>query len=108
MHSAISETSNRQSKGEICIAEKADISRSSSSQPCGKGCIVFPEEHERLMGKKVKKRQWPMTDFTLITADGFEPFITHQPHKPVPIALVNRAPHGSEYIECSLWSADKG
>lgn len=39
-----------------------------------------------------------MTDFTLINADGFAPFVLHEPHDPVPIAMVNRAPHGSEYF----------
>ena len=38
-----------------------------------------------------------MTDFTLINAEGFEPFILPARHDPVPIAMVNRAPHGSEY-----------
>lgn len=39
-----------------------------------------------------------LTDFTLINAEGFQPFVLHKPHEPVPIALVNRAPHGSEYL----------
>lgn len=37
-----------------------------------------------------------MTDFTLIQAEGFHPVWLHEPHDPVPIAMVNRAPHGSE------------
>ncbi|KAI0801970.1 hypothetical protein BC629DRAFT_1591626 [Irpex lacteus] len=37
----------------------------------------------------------PMTDFTLINAKGFAPFVLHDRHDPVPIALVNRAPHGT-------------
>ncbi|KAF7800300.1 hypothetical protein EIP86_011548 [Pleurotus ostreatoroseus] len=39
--------------------------------------------------------QKPMTDFTLINAPGFQPFVLHEPHQPVPIAMVNRAPHGT-------------
>ncbi|THG97953.1 hypothetical protein EW026_g4144 [Hermanssonia centrifuga] len=37
----------------------------------------------------------PMTDFTLINAKGFYPFVLHEPHDLVPIAMVNRAPHGT-------------
>ena len=37
-----------------------------------------------------------MTDFTLINADNFQPFVLHKRHEPVPIAMVNRAPHGSK------------
>ena len=37
----------------------------------------------------------PMTDFTLINAPGFAPFVLHDPHGPVPIVMANRAPHGS-------------
>ncbi len=40
----------------------------------------------------------PMTDFTLINAKGFYPFVLHEPHDLVPIAMVNRAPHGSTYL----------
>lgn len=39
--------------------------------------------------------QKPMTDFTLIQAEGFHPIWLHEPHDPVPIAMVNRAPHGT-------------
>ena len=38
------------------------------------------------------------TDFTLVNAEGFAPFVLHEPHAPVPIAMVNRAPHGSECL----------
>jgi hypothetical protein len=30
--------------------------------------------------------------------DDFSPHVVHQPHKPFPIAMVNRKPHGSELI----------
>ena len=46
----------------------------------------------------------PMTDFTLINAEGFAPFVLHDRHDPVPIALVNRAPHGSMYISYAMAS----
>ncbi|KAI0685630.1 hypothetical protein BC835DRAFT_1383153 [Cytidiella melzeri] len=46
-------------------------------------------ETEALEGGK------PATDFTLIKAEGFAPFVLHERHDPVPIAMVNRAPHGS-------------
>jgi hypothetical protein len=29
--------------------------------------------------------------------DDFSPHVIHQPHKPFPIAMVNRKPHGSEF-----------
>ena len=45
-----------------------------------------------------------MTDFTLINAEGFAPFVLHDRHDPVPIALVNRAPHGSMYISYAMAS----
>ena len=35
------------------------------------------------------------TDFTLINAEGFKPFVLHEKRALVPIAMVNRAPHGS-------------
>lgn len=54
------------------------------------------EQEKKAEKKKAKERQQPMTDFTLIRAEGFEPFVVHERHEPVPIAMVNRAPHGSE------------
>lgn len=44
----------------------------------------------------------PMTDFTLINAEGFAPFVLHERHNPVPIVMVNRAAHGSTSV--SLYS----
>jgi hypothetical protein len=43
----------------------------------------------------LKQGQTPQTDFTLLNAEGFQPFVLHAPHAPIPIALVNRAPHGT-------------
>jgi hypothetical protein len=34
--------------------------------------------------------------------DDFSPHVIHQPHKPFPIAMVNRKPHGSEFNMMSM------
>ena len=75
-------------------------SPSPSPQPEGEHTHnpVKMEKEKHVEKKKAKERQQPMTDFTLINAKGFEPFVTHAPHDPVPIAMVNRAPHGSESL----------
>lgn len=56
------------------------------------------KEEEKRKKKKDAEKQKPMTDFTLIQAEGFKPFVLHERHEPVPIAMVNRAPHGSAYL----------
>ncbi|EKM54954.1 uncharacterized protein PHACADRAFT_255202 [Phanerochaete carnosa HHB-10118-sp] len=81
-------------------------SPSPSPQPQGDGAAAVDgeetthnpvkREHEKKAEKKqAKERPKPMTDFTLIRAEGFEPFVVHERHDPVPIAMVNRAPHGT-------------
>lgn len=37
----------------------------------------------------------PLTDFTLLNAASFQPVLVHKPHAPMPIAMVNRLPHGT-------------
>ena len=37
----------------------------------------------------------PPTDFTLLNATDFQPVFLHKSHAPMPIALVNRAAHGT-------------
>lgn len=84
------------------IETTADPSPSPSPSPQPEGTSgenthnPVKREHEKHMEKKkAKERTQPMTDFTLIRAEGFEPFVLHERHDPVPIAMVNRAPHGT-------------
>lgn len=37
----------------------------------------------------------PLTDFTLLNAPGLKPVVVHKDHAPMPIAMVNRPPHGT-------------
>jgi hypothetical protein len=90
------ETPNPEIENTNPIDGNANAAPSPSPQPEGEhhSNPIKKEEEKHMEKKKAKERQQPMTDFTLINAEGFEPFVTHQPHEPVPIAMVNRAPHG--------------
>lgn len=82
--------------GQASVSEEHDASTS--------GLIIGSDptftEAGRLPDTRKLDRRATVKDRNGDTLSGLHPYILHEPHKPVPIAIVNRSPTGGEHSFC--------